>query len=343
MSLDSKNLDNYQRIEKVGEGTYGVVYKSKYKLTDQLVALKKIRLEGEEDGVPATSIREICTLKELQHPNIVKLIDVILDTTKVYLVFEYLYMDLKRYIDEQKTEKTRMDMGLTTSYAYQVCQAMDFCHSRRIIHRDMKPQNLLIDRGGLIKIADFGLARAYKIPFRPLTHEVITMWYRAPEIMLGKAIYSCPVDCWSVGAIIAEMLTNVAIFAGDSEIDQLFKIFRVLGTPTEDTWPGVSQLSENNLEFNLNFPIFPRGEWPNPQRFKIPAAAVDLVHKFLDFDPAKRLTAKEALDHPFFDRLNKTLFPGNKVPAVPYYDEEASKAAAILNLPLPEWKENQAA
>jgi len=338
----TQDLNNYQRIEKVGEGTYGVVYKSKYKLTDQLVALKKIRLEGEDEGVPATSIREICTLKELQHPNIVKLIDVILDTTKVYLVFEYLYMDLKKYIDDQKAEGTRIDMGLTTSYAYQICQAMDFCHSRRIIHRDMKPQNLLIDRGGLIKIADFGLARVYKIPFRPLTHEVITMWYRAPEILLGKAIYSCPVDCWSVGAIIAEMITNVALFAGDSEIDQLFKIFRVLGTPTEETWPGVSQLSATNLEFNLNFPIFPRGTFPNPQRFKLSASAVDLVHKFLAFDPAKRLTAKAALKHPFFDRLNKTLFPGNKCPAVPHYDKEASKAAAILNLPLPEWKENLA-
>ncbi|CAG5114028.1 Oidioi.mRNA.OKI2018_I69.chr2.g8110.t1.cds [Oikopleura dioica] len=324
----TQDLSNYKRCEKVGEGTYGIVYKAKYKPTDEFVALKKIRLEGEEDGIPPTSLREICALKELAHPNIVKLVDVILEKTRVYLVFEFLYMDLKKYIDNQKEESSRIDKSLTMSYSYQLCQALEFCHARRIVHRDLKPQNLLIDKQGLIKIADFGLARAYKIPLRQLTHEVVTMWYRAPEILLGKEVYSTPVDCWSLGAIIGEMLTNVAVFPGDSEIDQLFKIFRVLGTPNESIWPGVTDLQE----FNLNFPIFPKGEIPNPDRFDLPSKALDLVLKMLVYDPKKRLTATGALRHPFFEKLDKTIFPGYHCPAVPPFDEKASKANAIRGL-----------
>ncbi|CBY09474.1 unnamed protein product [Oikopleura dioica] len=157
----------FSRTEKIGEGTYGFVYKAKYRPTDEFVALKRIRLEGEEDGIPLTNLREICSLKELAHPNIVKLIDVILEKTslEVYLIFELLYMDLKTYIDEQKEQDSRIERSLAMSYSYQLCQALDFCHTRRIIHRDLKPQNLLIDKNGIIKIADFGLVRS-KIKFR---------------------------------------------------------------------------------------------------------------------------------------------------------------------------------
>ncbi|KAI7688308.1 hypothetical protein SSS_09217 [Sarcoptes scabiei] len=218
-------MENYQKIEKIGEGTYGVVYKAKHKKTSELVALKKIRLENEDDGVPSTAIREVTILKELLHPNIVCLQNVLLQENRLYLVFEFLQMDLKKYLDTIPSGKL-MDKKLVKSYLHQITEGLVFCHSRRIIHRDLKPQNLLLDNNGKIKIADFGLARAFGIPIRPYTHEVVTLWYRAPEVLLGSQKYSTPVDVWSVACIFAEMITKYPLFHGDSEIDQLFRIFR---------------------------------------------------------------------------------------------------------------------
>ncbi|CAF5060750.1 unnamed protein product, partial [Rotaria sp. Silwood1] len=205
--------------------TYGIVYKVCHRPTSQIYALKKIRLEGEDDGVPATAIREISILKELRHQNIVQLRDVILTDARLYLIFEYLAMDLKKYLD-CLGENEDMDIALIRSYMYQIIDALLFCHCRRIIHRDLKPQNLLVDTKGIIKLADFGLARAFSVPLRIYTHEVVTLWYRAPEVLLGASRYSCPVDVWSVGCIFAEMYTKRPLFQGDSEIDQLFRIFR---------------------------------------------------------------------------------------------------------------------
>uniref|UniRef100_A0A915HQ62 Protein kinase domain-containing protein n=1 Tax=Romanomermis culicivorax TaxID=13658 RepID=A0A915HQ62_ROMCU len=177
--------------------TYGVVYKARQKSTGKLVALKKIRLESEEEGVPSTAIREISLLKELRHPNVVKLEDVILEEKSLHLIFEFLSMDLKKYIDTIP-DNEYMDKMLVKSYLYQISEALYFCHRRRILHRDLKPQNLLIDSKGVIKLADFGLARAIGIPVRVYTHEIVTLWYRAPEVLLGSQRYSMPVDIWSV-------------------------------------------------------------------------------------------------------------------------------------------------
>ncbi|XP_022256878.1 cyclin-dependent kinase 1 [Limulus polyphemus] len=218
-------VEDYTKIEKIGEGTYGVVYKGKNKKTGQLVALKKIRLESEDEGVPSTAIREISLLKELKHPNIVCLQDVLMQENRLYLVFEFLSMDLKKYLDNIPSGQF-MDKKLVKSYLYQIIQAILFCHQRRVLHRDLKPQNLLIDQKGVIKIADFGLARAFGIPVRVYTHEVVTLWYRAPEVLLGSPRYSTPVDVWSIGCIFAEMANKKPLFHGDSEIDQLFRIFR---------------------------------------------------------------------------------------------------------------------
>merc|ERR1712107_679277 len=137
--------------------------------------------------------------------------------------------------------KEMMNKNLVKSYTYQILQAMLFCHQRRVLHRDLKPQNLLIDQNGAIKLADFGLARAFGVPVRVYTHEVVTLWYRAPEILLGCAKYSTPIDIWSLGSIVADMIGGKPLFQGDSEIDQLFKTFRILGTPNEQSWPGVTQ------------------------------------------------------------------------------------------------------
>jgi len=294
---------DYIKIEKIGEGTYGVVYKGRHKRTNKTVALKKIRLESEEEGVPSTAIREISLLKELQHPNIVCLEDVLMQENKLYLVFEFLSMDLKKYMDTIPRDEM-MDRMLTKSYLYQLFEGILYCHQRRILHRDLKPQNLLIDSKGVIKLADFGLARAFGIPVRVYTHEVVTLWYRAPEVLLGSPRYSTPVDVWSLGCIFAEMCTKRPLFHGDSEIDQLFRIFRTLTTPTEETWPGVSSLPDYK-------PIFPawKKNTLNESVKQLDDLGLDLLQKTLVYDPANRISAKAALQHPYFMNLDKSSLP----------------------------------
>lgn len=304
-------MEDYIKIEKIGEGTYGVVYKGRNKKTNQYVALKKIRLESEEEGVPSTAIREISILKELQHPNIVSLLDVLLQESKLYLVFEFLQMDLKKYMDSIPSGKF-MDKELVKSYTYQILQGITFCHSRRVLHRDLKPQNLLIDKNGIIKLADFGLARAFGIPVRVYTHEVITLWYRAPEILLGSSRYSTPVDIWSIGTIFAEMATKKPLFHGDSEIDQLFRIFRILGTVTDDEWPGVTSLKD----YKQTFPKWKKGNVKDSVK-NLSEEGIDLLQKCLVYDPAKRISAKAALMHPYFNNLDKKALPGTHVCLVP--------------------------
>ncbi|XP_023584904.1 cyclin-dependent kinase 3 isoform X4 [Trichechus manatus latirostris] len=254
-------MDVFQKVEKIGEGTYGVVYKAKNKETGQLVALKKIRLDLETEGVPSTAIREISLLKELKHPNIVRLLDVVHSEKKLYLVFEFLSQDLKKYMDSTLASEL--------------------------------PLHLV--KLGAIKLADFGLARAFGVPLRTYTHEVVTLWYRAPEILLGSKFYSTAVDVWSIGCIFAEMVTRRALFPGDSEIDQLFRIFRTLGTPSEATWPGVTQLPD----YKGSFPKWTRKGLeeivPN-----LEPAGKDLLMKLLQCDPSRRISAKAALAHPYF-------------------------------------------
>ncbi|NWH47423.1 CDK3 kinase, partial [Fregata magnificens] len=247
----------------------------------------------ETEGVPSTAIREISLLKELKHPNIVRLLDVIHSQKKLYLVFEYLNQDLKKYMDSSRTGD--LPLSLVKNYLFQLLQGVSFCHSHRVIHRDLKPQNLLINEAGAIKLADFGLARAFGVPLRTYTHEVVTLWYRAPEILLGCKYYSTAVDIWSIGCIFAEMVTRKALFPGDSEIDQLFRIFRTLGTPTEATWPGVTQLPD----YKGDFPRWARKEMkeivPNLDR-----DGRDLLVQLLLYDPSRRISAKAALNHQYF-------------------------------------------
>ncbi|XP_020524007.1 cell division control protein 2 homolog A isoform X2 [Amborella trichopoda] len=242
----------YEKVEKIGEGTYGVVYKARDRVTNETIALKKIRLEQEDEGVPSTAIREISLLKEMQHGNIVRLQDVVHSEKRLYLVFEYLDLDLKKHMDS--SPDFSKDLRVIKMFLYQILRGIAYCHSHRVLHRDLKPQNLLIDRStNALKLADFGLARAIGIPVRTFTHEVVTLWYRAPEILLGSRHYSTPVDVWSVGCIFAEMVNQRPLFPGDSEIDELFKIFRILGTPNEETWPGVNSLPD----FKSSFPKWP--------------------------------------------------------------------------------------
>jgi len=169
------------------------------------------------------------------------------------------------------------------------------------MHRDLKPQNLLVTRDGRLKLADFGLARAFCPPIRPLTHEVVTLWYRPPEILLGSQTYAPPVDVWAIGTVFVEMVTKRPLFPGDSEIDQLYKIFRQLGTPNEDVWPGVSQIQD----WNNAFPKWCKTPFAKNVTDNLETSGMELLEKFLAYDPKDRISAKMALEHAFFDDLDK--------------------------------------
>ncbi|CAI4224973.1 unnamed protein product [Auanema sp. JU1783] len=296
------SLDDFVKLEKIGEGTYGVVYKGRNKKTSQMVAMKKIRLESEDEGVPSTAIREISLLKELKHPNVVALEDVIMQENRLYLIFEFLSMDLKKYLDQQPKGLSKETVQ---SYLFQICQAMCFCHQRRVIHRDLKPQNLLVDGKGAIKLADFGLARAIGIPVRVYTHEVVTLWYRAPEILLGGTRYSMGVDMWSIGCIFAEMASKKPLFQGDSEIDELYKIFRVFGTPTEENWPGVTALPD----YKSTFPKWRGKPLTDIMGDYMDDDALDLLKAMLIYDPANRISSRKALTHCYFDEVETSRLP----------------------------------
>jgi len=215
----------FEKSEHIGSGTYGVVYKGKNRQTNETIAIKKIKIVLESEGVPSTALREISILRELKHEIIVELKDVVCSENKLYLLFEYLEIDMRKYL-ESLPEQEFLDIDIIKSFVFQILEGVAYLHSKKIIHRDLKPQNLLLDSTGRVKIADFGLARAFSIPIRPYTKEVLTLWYRAPEILLGCVEYSTPVDIWSVGCIFAELCLKRPIFQGDYDIDQLFKIFK---------------------------------------------------------------------------------------------------------------------
>jgi len=288
-------MERYQKMEKIGEGTYGIVYKAKDRVTNEIIALKKIRLEAEDEGIPSTAIREISLLKELQHPNIVRLIDVIHTEHKLTLVFEFLDQDLKKYLD---VCDNGLELPILKSFLYQLLKGVAYTHHHRVLHRDLKPPNLLINREGQLKLADFGLARAFGIPVRSYTHEVVTLWYRAPDVLMGSRQYSTPVDVWSVGCIFAEMVNGRPLIAGTSEADQLDRIFRLLGTPSIADYPGIVELPEYSATFLPMYPAPRNGIASLVPR--LDSNGVDLLSRMLKYDPAKRITAKQALEHAFF-------------------------------------------
>lgn len=226
-----------------------------------------------------------------------RLIDVVVTDAKLYLIFEYLPYDLFSYINEQEKAKT-FTVTKKKKIFYQIVKSVAYLHSRRILHRDLKPQNILVTQSGEIKVADFGLARQYTIPIRNYTHEIVTVWYRAPEVLLGAKEYSTSIDIWSLGCILAEFYTNEPLFPGDSEIGQLYRIFQVLGTPTEEQWKGVSKLKEYK-------DIFPKWRQKDLKTIcpGLDDDGVDLLKKLLTYDPVKRISSKEALNHPYFKNV----------------------------------------
>lgn len=289
----------YTKTSKLGEGTYGVVYRAKDQKGQEIYALKKIRLQVEEEGIPSTAIREISLLKELNHVNIVKLYEVLHTPKKLTLVFEYVEKDLKKLIDEGN--KDGLEMKLVKSFLYQLLKGVDFIHKHKVLHRDLKPQNLLISKDNIMKIGDFGLARGYGIPVKNYTHEVVTLWYRPPDVLLGNKTYGTTVDMWSIGCIFAEMVTGKPLFTGKNDADQLTKIFKIKGTPNENYASALKEFPEWGANEG-NFENYPEQDIKNIVK-NLDDEGIDLLQKFLQLEPEKRISAEEALKHPFFDDI----------------------------------------
>jgi len=286
-------IDTYTKLDKLGEGTYATVFKGKSRLTDALVALKEIRLEHEE-GAPCTAIREVSLLKDLKHANIVTLHDIVHTDKSLTLVFEYLERDLKQYMDDCGAI---LSMNNVKLFLFQMLRGLAYCHARRVLHRDLKPQNLLINERGELKLADFGLARAKSVPTKTYSNEVVTLWYRPPDVLLGSTEYSTPIDMWGVGCIFYEMASGRPLFPGSTVEDELHLIFKVLGTPTEDNWPGISRSEELA---GYKFPHY------SPESLVARAPRLDpdgitLLASFLSFEARRRISARDAMKNPYFD------------------------------------------
>ncbi|KAL8986466.1 MAG: hypothetical protein Q9177_004177 [Variospora cf. flavescens] len=296
LGMDKRHPSSFQQLEKLGEGTYATVFKGRNRQTGELVALKEIHLDSEE-GTPSTAIREISLMKELKHENIVSLHDVIHTENKLMLVFEYMDKDLKKFMDS-RGQGGQLDYVTIKSFMYQLLQGIAFCHENRVLHRDLKPQNLLINNKGQLKLADFGLARAFGIPVNTFSNEVVTLWYRAPDVLLGSRTYNTSIDIWSAGCIMAEMYTGRPLFPGTTNEDQLQKIFRLMGTPSERSWPGIAAFPEYKPGWHVYATQDLRMILPT-----VDPAALDLLGRCLQLRPEMRVSAQDSLQHVWFRDL----------------------------------------
>lgn len=306
-------METYVKLDKLGEGTYATVFKGKSKLTDNLVALKEIRLEHEE-GAPCTAIREVSLLKDLKHANIVTLHDTVHTPKSLTLVFEYLEKDLKQYMDDCGGI---MSMNNVKLFLFQLLRGLNYCHSRKVLHRDLKPQNLLINDKGELKLADFGLARAKSVPTKTYSNEVVTLWYRPPDVLLGSTEYSTQIDMWGVGCIFFEMATGRPFFPGSTVEDQLHLIFKTLGTPTEETWPGITT---NEVFLSGRFPHYPREHLINHSP-RLDNSGLDLLERFVEFVVKDRISAVDAMKHDYFFTLGKRVRELKNVESIFSFDD----------------------
>ncbi|KAF9671345.1 hypothetical protein SADUNF_Sadunf12G0037600 [Salix dunnii] len=292
--VEKKVADRYLKREILGEGTYGVVYKAIDTTTGQTVAIKKIRLGKQKEGVNFTALREIKLLKEVKDPNIIELIDAFPHKGNLHLVFEFMETDLEAVI---RDPNIFLSPGDIKSYFQMTLKGLAVCHKKWVLHRDMKPNNLLIGSNGQLKLADFGLARIFGSPGRKFTHQVFARWYRAPELLFGAKQYGAGVDVWAAGCIFAELLNRRPFLQGDSDIDQLGKIFQKLGTPTLSQWPDLEWLPDF-VEYSSQI--------AQPWRKLCPTAsddALDLLSKMFTYDPKSRISVQQALEHRYFTSI----------------------------------------
>ncbi|XP_059479517.1 cyclin-dependent kinase 7 [Neocloeon triangulifer] len=284
----------YEKIDFLGEGQFATVYKAKDIETDTIVAVKKIKIGSRieaKDGINRTALREIKLLQELTHENVIGLLDVFGHKSNVSLVFDFMDTDMEILIKDSSIVLTPANIK---AYMVMTLQGLEYLHMNWILHRDLKPNNLLLDSNGILKIGDFGLAKFYGSPNRQYTHQVVTRWYRCPELLFGARLYGVGVDMWAVGCILAELLLRIPFLPGDTDLDQLTKIFQALGTPTDESWPGLSQMPD--------YIVF-KPQIGTPLRHIFTAAGDDLIfllEKLLSLSPLERYNCTQCLKLPYF-------------------------------------------
>ncbi|XP_068588861.1 cyclin-dependent kinase 11B isoform X6 [Cebidichthys violaceus] len=304
-----RSVEEFQCLNRIEEGTYGVVYRAKDKKTDEIVALKRLKMEKEKEGFPITSLREINTILKAQHPNIVTVREIVVGSNmdKIYIVMNYVEHDLKSLME---TMKQPFLPGEVKTLMIQLLRGVRHLHDNWILHRDLKTSNLLLSHKGILKIGDFGLAREYGSPLKPYTPVVVTLWYRSPELLLGAKEYSTAVDMWSVGCIFGELLTQKPLFPGKSEIDQINKVFKDLGSPSEKIWPGYSELPAVK---KMTFTEYPYNHLRKRFGALLSDQGFDLMNKFLTYCPSKRILSDEGLKHEYFREtplpIDPSMFP----------------------------------
>ncbi|ODQ58698.1 hypothetical protein WICANDRAFT_21208, partial [Wickerhamomyces anomalus NRRL Y-366-8] len=288
----------YERVIQVGEGTYGKVYKAKNIITSEFVALKRLRMESEREGFPITAMREIRLLQSFDHPNIVKLLEIMVEQKQIYMIFDYADHDLTGILSNPDIKLSDANCKY---FFKQLLEGINYLHSKKVIHRDIKGSNLLIDRRGVLKVADFGLARKMK-KTKPsqspdYTNRVITLWYRPPELLLGTTDYGREVDMWGIGCLLVEIFTKKAIFQAQDEIQQLHVIFEIMGTPSFEEWPKIDNLPWYEL---VKPKDFYNSTFKGLYGSVLSKQCFDLALQLLKYDPSKRITAKDALKHEYF-------------------------------------------
>ncbi|KAF0686439.1 Aste57867_21767 [Aphanomyces stellatus] len=285
--------DKYELLERLGHGNFGEVYRIREISTGHVLALKRVRTGSDTnkmETIPPAAFNEIQAMQQLSHPNIVHLVEVVPEGASVGLVLEYMDTDLAHLIANAKTRLSSQDIK---SLLYMLLLGVECCHRHRILHRDIKPSNLLLNRDGVLKLSDFGLATVYTGPNREYAHQVATRWYRAPELLFGSRTYDDKVDMWAVGVVFAELLQHAPLFPGLNDIDQIFRVMQILGSPT---WAGIQTLPDFN---KVSFP--PCAPLPLATLFpQADADALELLAQFLAYDPASRPDATQALQHPYF-------------------------------------------
>ncbi|MCD9559638.1 hypothetical protein HAX54_017769 [Datura stramonium] len=331
-----RSVDEFERLNRIDEGTYGVVYRAKDKKTGEIVALKKVKMEKEREGFPLTSLREINILLSLHHPSIVDVKEVVVGSSldSIFMVMEYMEHDLKALMETMKQPFSQSEVKCLM---LQLLQGVKYLHDNWVLHRDLKTSNLLLNNRGELKICDFGLARQYGSPLKPYTHLVVTLWYRAPELLLGAKQYSTAIDMWSLGCIMAEMLSKEPLFNGKTEVDQIDKIFRILGTPNETIWPGFSKLPGVKVNFVKHQYNMLGKKFPATSFTGLPVlsdAGFDLLNKLLTYDPEKRITAGAALNHEWFREVP---LPKSKefMPTFPAQHAQDRRVRRVMKSPDP--------